>query len=476
MRVSRQNAKIGPTDFLIVAVSLLSAVYIASSTQSSTFRLFWVLPASFAIGWVLVLRELLSRYAFFGSVFLLVCFVRYVFVPDIQTRLGVYDMNYPGSPTAEDYVTGYGLMVYELLAVCVFLRIYLSVVHRVRSSAPSVEYSWFGSRVGTEALSSQHLNIGYWAFLAGVAAMVIARPSSLTTVSFIVPHFDYGLEQSQMDSLTAYLILIAKNIAFLMLIVHVNSKARSNVATFVSIVATLVSGCIYVGMNRSDFLLSMAASLAVYAAVARRGTKLMVSFAIASAIPITIILGASRDFYVDPSVTGLQNLLNILQAYAGGVYNVAMSVATRAEYPMYANFPTLLIDIFRPMFGVNMLMKNLNLVYSSIPFNWAIYGTDHRAQIIPMVGEGYYTLGAVLSPTLSIGFTYLALKLSRIARSTRQVAVFFFLTITVMRLGFMMGQSASIQVNDLSFNLFLPLLLIWVNERLLFKRADHDVR
>ncbi|MCL2489750.1 MAG: hypothetical protein FWF36_03350 [Propionibacteriaceae bacterium] len=381
----------------------------------------------------------------------------------MQAYLGDNGSVYPGIATPEDYSLAYQLMVYELVAVCIFLRVYLMRSHNPGPSNLTMSRTGAGLEAGLDARKAGKINFGYWAFIAVVLVLVATVPSSLTTVSFVLPRYDYGLEQTQLQSLTAYLVLVAKNLAFVMALVSLNSKRKTGITVALSILVTLLSGCIYVGLNRSDFLLSMISSVLLYAVVVRRHVRVIVTLMAIAGISLVIIVSASRSTWVDPTATALQNLAFTLQAYTGGVYDVAMSVVAAHQFPDYATIQTLVIDVVRPVFGLNMILKQYDLIYSSIPFNWVIYGTDHRAQIIPMVGEGYFTLGPALAPILSVAFTWLAVKLSRILSTTSRPEVFFFVTITVLRLGFMMGQSATIQMNDLSFNLFVPLLVIWVN-------------
>lgn len=157
---------------------------------------------------------------------------------------------------------------------------------------------------------------------------------------------------------------------------------------------------------------------------------------------------------------------DFLQVYLGGPYNVAIAVDTKESYPEAGKAEVLFFDIFRPMIGVNFLVKNMDIKYSNIYFNHRIFKSDNRSQIIPMVGQSNLFFGALLSPLLSVLFILLAYTLNKFVNKSSNVLVYYFFVLSVARMGFLMGQNTMNMINDLSFNIFLFLIIYWLNNKI----------
>jgi len=126
----------------------------------------------------------------------------------------------------------------------------------------------------------------------------------------------------------------------------------------------------------------------------------------------------------------------------------------------------MVFDFVRPMIGVNLLVKNLDIKYSNMYFNERLWRTDRRSQIIPMIGQGNLFLGPIFAPVFGLIFVYLAYWLVNKAYGMGDPLMFYFFTLSIARMGFLMGQNSMNMINDLSFNLFLFLVIYYANKRL----------
>jgi len=121
------------------------------------------------------------------------------------------------------------------------------------------------------------------------------------------------------------------------------------------------------------------------------------------------------------------------------------------------------MDFFRPMLGVNFLLKDVEVPYSNMYFNDRIWThVDRRSQILPMVGQGYIHFGMVLAPLLTLVFVYTAYKLESLYHEHRAWEVRFVLLLVIIRSGFVMGQNSMNLINDMSMNLILFALVYGV--------------
>jgi len=185
---------------------------------------------------------------------------------------------------------------------------------------------------------------------------------------------------------------------------------------------------------------------------------------------LIVIIGSVSQHRENVSITGGSNTLvdvtDLFQVYTGGPYNVAISIETKDYYPEASHLSVLLFDVFRPMIGVNILLKDMPQVYSNIYFNMRMWThVDRRSQILPMIGQGNLYFGFLFSPIFSILFVLLAYFLERIYQSTIPLELYYFIGLALIRLGFMMGQNTMNMINDISMNLFLFLLVYFFNKK-----------
>ncbi|WP_460322886.1 hypothetical protein [Alkalibacterium psychrotolerans] len=172
----------------------------------------------------------------------------------------------------------------------------------------------------------------------------------------------------------------------------------------------------------------------------------------------------------------LVNLSSMIQQYLGSPYNIAIAIEAAELFPSNRNIINLIYDIVRPILGLNVLVANLPLQLSTVYFNTRMYLREgHVVQILPMVGQSLFYFGILLSPLLSLIFIKLGDLLTKILDNSNRLELIYFLSITSTRLAFSLGQNATIQMNDLSFTLFVPIILMWLNDRLRLSKKSKSL-
>ena len=206
----------------------------------------------------------------------------------------------------------------------------------------------------------------------------------------------------------------------------------------------------------------------------KKRTILFIIFALSIIIPS--ITAARQMTGILGSENFIESFTQMMQQYLGSPYNIAIAVEASEIYAEHGHLFNLIYDFARPTFGLNLLVKDLPLQFSNQFFNYRMYLDNRIIQIIPMIGEGYFYLGFIFSPILSMLFVKFADLLTKQLKKSNQIEITYFLTITCTRMGFLMGQNASIQMNDMSFTLFVPLLLYWLNKKIVSRRQDLMIR
>ncbi len=274
----------------------------------------------------------------------------------------------------------------------------------------------------------------------------------------------------------SYLLMIIKQIIFILVIYFLKNKYKVNknpIILFLVLLSLVINIGIFSGTNRSDVLLTALVSFLV----------VLKLFPI-KLVKASLIIGSISLVFLISQITEVRNFSSIsrgqsevidrtdfLQAYLGGPYNVAIALETKTYYPEAKKPEVLFFDVFRPMLGFNMLVKDLPYNYSNIYFNRRMFLNDNRSQILPMIGQGNLYFGYIFSPIFLVVFIFIAYYLLRVLKKSGNLFIFYFFSLSIARMGFMMGQNTMNMINDLSFNLFLFLIVYWLNKKTQFKNG-----
>jgi len=387
--------------------------------------------------------------------FIMVLLVAGAFRYVIQPLLISYEGGYTGrslvEPDLDSYRLATILSVYELFVVSLFIYFYQNKnKHKPKNdiniSTPPVIFS-FGALV---------IAIG----------MLFFNPDALSYISFVMPNpltkFQ-AVEPSFITKLSAYTFIISKQIFAITLLVHFYKKYNKNKKLRYKIIASfvcIVSVFIYFGVSRIDFLVSALSTYAIYRIFFGKVGFAKIALGVLVLLMMFNLITEKRE-YVEVERTNSERLLEYSQAYTGGIYNVAIGVEVKEWFPEASSFKVLAFDFLRPVIGLNLLVKNLDIKYSNIYFNDRVWThVDRRSQIMPMIAQSNLYFGAIFAPVLTVLFVWIGLKINDYAGSTGNVCMKYFAIFCAFRFGLVFGQNSMNLLNELSFSLIMPALII----------------
>lgn len=444
-------------------LALLSFLFVALGVTESGYSLYALLPLIYFFIYQLYLYERFNRETtIFFKVFVVVSFMRFVVMPATIVYADYYGGRSPTMPSAESFRTAILLMAYEL----VVLGFAVGYLERAQWRRKEVQVS-----TGLSMPLGIRRNIAFIVVLVLAAVYLTIDISWVFNVHFIQASIIPDLMTGTESMFGAYLFIVMKQWLFVLGIYWVSRKAPSWPRGVTVTLLLLLLGAnvgIFLGTNRSDVLVTALTSMVLLRALfVSRTTSLIYVVGIAGVIFMLSELTETREHSsISRGKDRIKDIADFQQVYLGGVYNVAIAVETKEYYPEAAGFDVMVFDFVRPMIGVNLLVKNLDIKYSNMYFNERLWRTDRRSQIIPMIGQGNLFLGPFFAPIFGLIFVYLAYWLVSKAHGMGDPLMFYFFTLSIARMGFLMGQNSMNMINDLSFNLFLFLVIYYANKRL----------
>ena len=385
-------------------------------------------------------------------------YLRYVILP--FSLIYEYDMGTlaRASVTEDCYSLAISLYIWELICV-------------------SIAYYWFNKKEKVcfrfEELDydSESPTI-YVVFIVFAGLIVLLVPSVFSQFHFVTSSFSElfsDSDESTIEKLSSYIVNVARLLLFVLVLYWISvRREHKKKGGLVGIIMLGLLLAIYYGSNRADYLLISIAGVVFYYRLFPKSNKMIAGFAFSFAAIVMILFSVARFTGANISTLVSRNI----DSYFGGIPNVAIAVASKRAYQGEYTLLNFVFELFRPMLGVGMLLKNLSIFTSSEFFNSYIYGQGHVSQIIPMIGEGYFYFGFLFSPVLTIVFTKIGFLVQRSYYKTKSPILSFFVLVSALRLGWLCGQNAMIQLNDLTYNLLLVWILYRISIRIKRKKKD----
>lgn len=447
------------TNILIFIISISAGFYTAYNVNQPGYSGIYILPAVYGVIFIVFISPILFfRNNIFVSVFTIVSFTRYVLLPFLIVYTGFYDGRSSVPPVDSSFNMAIKLMLYELITV-------------------SIALFFIFKNLKTESIKAVKVklpdnNFIYIAFLFMSLLLALITPSVFNSFYLISPpdelfKFNSG---STLSSITFYCLVISKYFLFLMIITFFYKRyliTNNKFYIFLSFLLTLLNISIVFGANRADFIVTAIVSLVLFNILYPKQSRLAIVVITLFIILITNSINEHRDH---ASYTGgedkIKDITNTIQIYLGGPYNVAIAIEAARNNPQARDISHFGFDMLRPTLGPNVLLKNLEMKMSSDYFNERIYFSNHKAQIIPIIGQGYFFFGFVFSPIIMIGFLIFVRYLLKVLYNQKRIELLFFLLIPVTRIGLAMGQNGSILMNDISFFLILSMLMYYINNKI----------
>lgn len=453
---------------LTVTICLVSYMYIALSKTIAGYELLACLPLLylFSASFVLI-PSIFNEFKVFNLVLTVLSFLRYVFLPFLIVYAEYYTGRSPVPPIARYYDLALKLMLYELV-VLTFIIVCLDEFRRRRQMKQPNQ---------TIELKRSSSVFVYIVFSVIATMGVLITPGALSSVSFLIPSDRVVgvLKTSALSSILAlYLFMIAKQLVALMLtwVCYKKYQATQHKKyVWLAVSVMFLNIGIFAGTNRSDIVICMISTLYLLNKLFPQDFKKIALLIVLSVGGIVALIATVRQIAsVSGDTSKLVDFTDTMQVYLGGPYNIAMALEMKKMFPEAGHWSVLLYDIFRPMIGINIFIKNLPIDYSVLYYNQRYFFSDKVTQILPMIGQGNLYFGYIGAPLIMTVFMSIAYYLQGLMERSRNLELCYFLTLATARMGFLLGQNSMNMVNDMSYNLFLFLFIYIINKKIIYKK------
>ena len=452
--------------FLFI-IPLCVCFYVFICNSFNKYNYLFLLPLVFLFCYQIFLKKFLfEKFSFFRISFITVLFLRYVVLPFLIVFANYDNIVSSYKPSISQTNFAILLMIYELVVYSIFI--------------------WFIPKIKKNNNKNKKLmnninykNVIFVLFCIIAILLLFLTPSVIHYYNFIsVSESLNSLTFSTMEEITILFTTCAKGLIFLMLLDRFSTiykKHNNKIYYYLGLIITIINSCIYYGSNRSTFIFIAIASFATFYSFYRKGLKQMVIILCSIVFVILPIITAYRNYYDYYSqFSGIERTLISSQGkineYFGGINNVAVGIETSNVFPEKRNLLNLAFDFARPIIGLNIFLKNLNMDYSNLYFNYCYHQSNLVSVIFPTISQGYFYFGFIGAPLLGLFLIILALKLEKYCLDLTNPFYIYFFTPSLLRLGTLTGPNINIQMNDLSLKILAPLLLVLLYKILVKKQ------
>lgn len=459
-------------DVLVFIAVTFSFLYTAYEYDNKGYMYLCLLPIAYGIAYFFVFRRwIYKKLKIFLTIFTGATFIRYVFMPIIIVLSGYYEGRSVVSPTYETFRIACLLMIYELFIACVLIEVLQRKTKANTTQSFHINFDF-----------PQYTTV-YLVFIGITLMLSLLKPQSYNLFSFINPRLS-GAEHLTsppfIEAIIIYMIFTCKHLIFALLLTHLYKKFKitnlriyQNIAFFV----VLINISVFYGLNRSDLVMPAIASVLLYTLLFRDKNIFKYVFTSGIIFILVSLIADSRELAsVSRNQNSLVDMADFIQGYFGGVYNVAISIETYEYFPESRSFIRVLFDTFRPFIGFNVLLKNVDITITNLYFNQRLWFSNFYSQIIPMVGQGYIHFGFIFAPLLDCFIIVIAHIMENQLNKSKRIEVFYFFSICLIRMAFLMGQNTGNISNEISMNLVMFGVIYYFNNRILLKeKSDFNV-
>ena len=447
---------------IIPILAVISFLYVGLYNEDYHYKYLFCMPLFyFFISIFFLLPQLSLKSSIFYIVLNVIFFFRYVVLPFMTVFSEFYYGRSPVLPQISSFNLSFFLIVYELF-IAGIVASWCEKKYQKHQSYHQILKMKLGS----------NKNLIFILFSIFTILYLLLNRNWLAGVNFFKANrIEAAFDENVMIS--SYLFLILKQILFVFFVYSCSvnyKKTNRKIYLLFSIIILFVNMGIFFGTNRSDVLITTIVSALLLADLfPLKVIKYSMLFILLS---VSVLISQITDTRQLKSISNNENQLvdgtDFLQSYLGGPYNVAIAVETKETFPEVSRPEVLFFDIARPMIGINFLVKNMNLKYSNVYFNQRMFMTEQRSQILPMIGQGYIFFGEVFAPIFSILVIILAYYFMGFSRNYSNPLLSYFFLLSIVRMAFFVGQNTMNIINDISFNLFLFLIIFYLNKKFHF--------
>lgn len=419
---------------------------------------------------MLVSTALKAKYSLFYVLFLGCTLLRYIVHPILIAFFREYDeIAMLVTIDLNTMNKAVGLMVYELLVCTV-------IIYYIGSRAKRREISQIEDIKEVDIDLPQNTGI-YKIFICVVLLMLLPFHNALRFFSFGVVSFA-NISTSDMtvlEQITVIFVIAAKYFAYLLYLIWCKKKYDASngrrIYAIFAIIGAFIFGCFYYGTNRMVFIFTFITAIYMYRLFFKYFWKSI------------IIVGAILGFFILSYLTSVRNYYNYLSgysgieltlrsykstinAYMGGVTNVAVAIKTKELYGEFATLGNFVLDLLRPIVGLNKLLPVRNQALSGSYYNYTFFNsTSVVSQIMPTIGHGYYYLGFMFAPLADVLILMVFDWLEKLRSKTMHVEIIYIFMVISMRIAMMYGINITILNNEISMQVLFPLFLYWINRK-----------
>jgi len=469
--------------FLLELFGVIAILVILSFPTVVPFL--WILPLFYLLVIPVLLNTVFkAKFSLFYILFVFTVFLRYVIHPVLISVTGeAVETAINASISSNTMTKAAVLMVYELLVTTLVIWM-INYNNTVRDSRLITSDKIDDPLLGRYVLPRNTSIYKVVIFVSLI--LVLLFPRSMSFFSFAVVSLGRidTATMSVFEQIAVIFIITSKYFAHILILTWLKKKNDESLKnkkfySLIALLCTLVFGCFYYGTNRLIYLFTFVASLFLYRIVWGKFSKVVLSLFLFLGVIILGLLTQARNYYnYYTGLTGLKYYLfsvkSIINAYLGGISNVGVAINTAEIYGGNATLGNLVVDLLRPIVGLNKLLPVRDKELSNSFYNYVFFGDDTIvSQIMPMIGYGYYYFGGAFAPAFNIVALWLFSVLEKMRSKTMRIElIFMFLTIS-MRLSTLFGINMIIINNELSMQIIFPLFVYWLNNKISIKQLSN---
>lgn len=311
--------------------------------------------------------------------------------------------------------------------------------------------------------------------------IILSDPSVLKTFSFISIEegFSTSARKEQvtagtLSSLALVWFRLLFPILWIKLCKYKYNKSKLVSWVYLATLVPIISLLFFSGMSRSSILIPALALALILGRTFPKQKRKMYSIILTTTIFSVTVLTIYKSFSSTSVSEGfnmmdIKWLSNYLEAYFGGVYNVAISIDAKSMFEGSITINTLFSDLFRSWMGIGSIFRNS---YSTSEiFNIAFYGGPHAFdQVVPTIGSSYIIFGLFGSMIFTIIIIWFICLFEYKYKKETSIELAYLYGFSAVQSAFNLPGNFLI-LSSFLLNTFLPLYFIFkINQLIVLKR------
>lgn len=397
------NILIIVTSFISIAVTVMY-----SGNFLNGYEVLILYPFIYLTAYILILQNIrYSPYPLMAYGIILMQWIRFILMPPIIALAA----NNPGLESfytsRESLIKASFLIIYEFL--------FISLFSFIAFNSKRYHYQRNVNLAGNKLVYIIFILMGIFLLIT------IALPNNLVSFFFIpIEEGRIGDTNDTLLILVQQVITLALMLTFLVTVNKAKKKYKQNkkrIYIIIAILAAILNVSFIVGERRTSILYSAIITIYILINVFPQFKK---NILLLIGLPAIIVLGAmsiykffgaflfaSYNEAIVNSEIDFSWLSETLQSYFFGPKNIAMTI--EFSQSSFFSYKDMLFDFLRSTFGINNLLKDIQLTTSQM-YNMSIYGNQITGHVISSVAYGYIYFGFILSPLIASLNIFLGLK------------------------------------------------------------------